>query len=137
MSAIDPSLLFYAGQQQQQQQAVNGTSSAGGHHGGGDGDAVPKQEEGGADWQRQGDANGADASNAFAASGPGPGLQGGSSSAAGPSAAAGGEAHTDSKEDDTLAAFLAKMDEYEPILPDNVTRYYLERAGFQSNDDRV
>lgn len=41
------------------------------------------------------------------------------------------------KDDAVLAAFLAKMDDYEPILPNPVTRYYLERAGFQSNDDRV
>ena len=136
MSAIDPSLLFYAGQQQQQQ-AVNGTSNAG-HQGRGDGDAVMKQEESGADWQRQREANGADASNGLAASGSRADLQGGSSSsAAGPSAAGEAQTHTDSKEDATLAAFLAKMDDYEPILPDNVTRYYLERAGFQSNDDRV
>ena len=43
----------------------------------------------------------------------------------------------DARDDATLAAFLARMDEYEPILPDAVTRYYLERAGFQCSDDRV
>lgn len=43
----------------------------------------------------------------------------------------------DSRDDATLAAFLARLDEYEPILPDTVTRYYLERAGFQCSDDRV
>lgn len=41
------------------------------------------------------------------------------------------------QDDVTLASFLNKMDEYEPILPDAVTRYYLEKAGFQTNDDRV
>lgn len=43
----------------------------------------------------------------------------------------------DLRDDATLAAFLARMDEYEPLLPDAVTRFYLEKAGFQSSDDRV
>lgn len=43
----------------------------------------------------------------------------------------------DLHDDADLAAFLAKMDDYEPILPDSVTRFYLEKAGFQSSDDRV
>lgn len=42
-----------------------------------------------------------------------------------------------SEDDIALAKFLAKMDGYEPILPDAVTRYYLEKAGFQSADVRV
>jgi len=42
-----------------------------------------------------------------------------------------------SEEDLALARFLAKMDDYEPILPDAVARYYLEKAGFQSADVRV
>lgn len=46
-------------------------------------------------------------------------------------------APVDLRDDAELAAFLAKMDEYEPILPDSVTRFYLEKAGFQSSDDRV
>lgn len=43
----------------------------------------------------------------------------------------------DLRDDAELAAFLAKMEDYEPILPDSVTRFYLEKAGFQSADDRV
>jgi hypothetical protein len=47
------------------------------------------------------------------------------------------DAPIDLKDDATLAAFLARMDEYEPLLPDAVTKYYLEKAGFQCSDDKV
>lgn len=43
----------------------------------------------------------------------------------------------DLRDDAELAAFLAKLEDYDPILPDPVTRFYLEKAGFQSSDDRV
>lgn len=45
--------------------------------------------------------------------------------------------HNIDANDVTLAAFLSRLDEYEPVLPDAVTRYYLERAGFDCADDRV
>ncbi|KAI9301240.1 transcription initiation factor TFIID 23-30kDa subunit-domain-containing protein, partial [Cunninghamella echinulata] len=37
----------------------------------------------------------------------------------------------------TLAEFLTKMDNYSPIIPDAVTDYYLNRAGFDCDDVRV
>ncbi|ORX60708.1 putative TAF10-TFIID and SAGA subunit [Hesseltinella vesiculosa] len=41
------------------------------------------------------------------------------------------------KSEKTLAEFLIKMDEYSPIIPDAVTDYYLNRAGFDCDDVRV
>ncbi|GAA5960839.1 hypothetical protein JCM3765_000835 [Sporobolomyces pararoseus] len=36
-----------------------------------------------------------------------------------------------------LAQLLEQMDEYKPIIPDEVTDYYLQRSGFDTNDVRV
>lgn len=39
--------------------------------------------------------------------------------------------------DAQLAQLLEHMDDYKPIIPDEVTDYYLQRAGFDTNDVRV
>lgn len=36
-----------------------------------------------------------------------------------------------------LSDFLVMMDNYAPIIPNSVTRYYLRRSGFDCPDDRV
>ncbi|GAA6019131.1 hypothetical protein JCM11491_002858 [Sporobolomyces phaffii] len=36
-----------------------------------------------------------------------------------------------------LSQLLEQMDEYKPIIPDEVTDYYLQRSGFDTNDVRV
>lgn len=36
-----------------------------------------------------------------------------------------------------LADFVVMMDNYTPIIPNSVTRYYLRRSGFTCQDDRV
>ncbi|GAA5873931.1 hypothetical protein JCM16303_002633 [Sporobolomyces ruberrimus] len=36
-----------------------------------------------------------------------------------------------------LSQLLEQMDEYNPIIPDEVTDYYLQRSGFDTNDVRV
>ncbi|GAA5965802.1 hypothetical protein JCM21900_001918 [Sporobolomyces salmonicolor] len=36
-----------------------------------------------------------------------------------------------------LAELLDMMDDYKPIIPDEVTDFYLQRAGFDTNDVRV
>ncbi|GAA5907528.1 Taf10p [Sporobolomyces salmoneus] len=36
-----------------------------------------------------------------------------------------------------LAQLLEQMDEYKPVIPDEVTDYYLQRSGFDTNDVRV
>ncbi|CAO3639886.1 unnamed protein product [Cunninghamella blakesleeana] len=41
------------------------------------------------------------------------------------------------KREKTLAEFLTKMDNYSPIIPDAVTDYYLNCAGFDCDDVRV
>lgn len=41
------------------------------------------------------------------------------------------------KKDLELAELLDMMDEWKPIIPDEVTDYYLQRAGFDTSDVRV
>ncbi|GAA6021623.1 hypothetical protein JCM10207_008088 [Rhodosporidiobolus poonsookiae] len=41
------------------------------------------------------------------------------------------------KKDLELAQLLDMMDDYKPIIPDEVTDFYLQRAGFDTNDVRV
>ncbi|BGO92720.1 hypothetical protein NBRC10512_003900 [Rhodotorula toruloides] len=41
------------------------------------------------------------------------------------------------RKDLELAQLLEMMDDYKPVIPDEVTDYYLQRAGFDTNDVRV
>ena len=137
MSAIDPSLLFHQQQQQQQQEqqrraqdrtAVNGQTGNAVGSTSKDGDV---DDNDASESEMQMDENAARGSRLN-----------GDSEMQQDEDLAGDELDDESepldlKDDAVLAAFLAKMDDYEPILPNPVTRYYLERAGFQSADDRV
>ncbi|KAG1792862.1 transcription initiation factor TFIID 23-30kDa subunit-domain-containing protein, partial [Suillus subaureus] len=37
----------------------------------------------------------------------------------------------------TLAEFLVMLDDYEPLIPNEVTDYYLQRVGFECEDVRL
>ncbi|KAI7828930.1 transcription initiation factor TFIID 23-30kDa subunit-domain-containing protein [Gamsiella multidivaricata] len=41
------------------------------------------------------------------------------------------------RKDRTLAEFLPMMENYNPIIPDAVTDYYLSRTGFDCDDVRI
>ncbi|KAG0146673.1 hypothetical protein CROQUDRAFT_657020 [Cronartium quercuum f. sp. fusiforme G11] len=41
------------------------------------------------------------------------------------------------QKDQELAQFLLKMDDYKPVIPDEVAAYYLQRVGFECTDVRV
>ncbi|KAG6812397.1 hypothetical protein H0H92_003078 [Tricholoma furcatifolium] len=41
------------------------------------------------------------------------------------------------RKDRTLAEFLLMLDEYEPLIPSEVTDYYLQRVGFECEDVRL
>ncbi|KAI0792139.1 transcription initiation factor TFIID 23-30kDa subunit-domain-containing protein [Abortiporus biennis] len=41
------------------------------------------------------------------------------------------------KKDKTLAEFLLTLDDYEPLIPSEVTDYYLQRVGFECEDVRL
>ncbi|KAH8116264.1 transcription initiation factor IID, TAF10 subunit [Phellopilus nigrolimitatus] len=41
------------------------------------------------------------------------------------------------RKDRTLAEFMLMLDEYEPLIPNEVTDYYLQRVGFESEDVRL
>ncbi|KAI0320875.1 transcription initiation factor IID, TAF10 subunit [Amylostereum chailletii] len=46
-------------------------------------------------------------------------------------------ATADARKDRTLAEFMLMLDEYEPLIPDEVTDYYLQRVGFECQDPRL
>ncbi|THU99160.1 transcription initiation factor IID, TAF10 subunit [Dendrothele bispora CBS 962.96] len=58
----------------------------------------------------------------------------GSSSAAQPQSR---QAAEDARKDRTLAEFLLMLDEYEPLIPNEVTDYYLQKVGFECEDVRL
>ncbi|KAI0372811.1 transcription initiation factor IID TAF10 subunit [Pilatotrama ljubarskyi] len=41
------------------------------------------------------------------------------------------------RKDKTLAEFLLMLDDYEPLIPNEVTEYYLQRVGFDCDDVRL
>ncbi|POW12439.1 hypothetical protein PSTT_04503 [Puccinia striiformis] len=41
------------------------------------------------------------------------------------------------QKDQELAQFLLKMEEYKPVIPDEVAAYYLQRVGFECTDIKV
>ncbi|KAG8930691.1 Transcription initiation factor TFIID subunit 10 [Tulasnella sp. 418] len=41
------------------------------------------------------------------------------------------------RKDRTLAEFLLMLDDYEPLIPNEVTDYYLQRVGFECDDVRL
>lgn len=41
------------------------------------------------------------------------------------------------RKDRTLAEFLSMLDEYRPLIPDEVTDHYLEKVGFECEDLRL
>ncbi|WVR08912.1 hypothetical protein IAU60_005971 [Kwoniella sp. DSM 27419] len=41
------------------------------------------------------------------------------------------------RRDRTLAEFLVMLDGYKPLIPEEVTEYYLQRAGFECSDPRL
>lgn len=41
------------------------------------------------------------------------------------------------RKDRTLAEFLAMLDGYKPLIPDEVTDHYLEKVGFECEDVRL
>lgn len=43
----------------------------------------------------------------------------------------------DQRKDRTLAELLRMLDSYTPVIPDEVTDYYLQRSGFESGDARL
>ncbi|CAL1714740.1 unnamed protein product [Somion occarium] len=43
----------------------------------------------------------------------------------------------ESRKDKTLAEFLLMLDDYDPLIPNEVTDYYLQRVGFECDDVRL
>ncbi|KIO20024.1 hypothetical protein M407DRAFT_142220 [Tulasnella calospora MUT 4182] len=41
------------------------------------------------------------------------------------------------RKDRTLAEFMLMLDDYEPLIPNEVTDYYLQRVGFECDDVRL
>jgi len=41
------------------------------------------------------------------------------------------------RKDRTLTEFMLMLDDYEPLIPNEVTDYYLQRAGFECDDVRL
>ncbi|KZP26580.1 transcription initiation factor IID, TAF10 subunit [Athelia psychrophila] len=47
------------------------------------------------------------------------------------------QAAEEARKDRTLAEFMLMLDEYEPLIPNEVTDYYLQRVGFECEDVRL
>ncbi|KAF8909422.1 transcription initiation factor IID TAF10 subunit [Gymnopilus junonius] len=47
------------------------------------------------------------------------------------------QAAEEARKDRTLAEFMLMLDEYEPLIPNEVTDYYLQRVGFDCQDVRL
>ncbi|KAG1881284.1 transcription initiation factor TFIID 23-30kDa subunit-domain-containing protein [Suillus subluteus] len=47
------------------------------------------------------------------------------------------QAAEEARKDRTLAEFLVMLDDYEPLIPNEVTDYYLQRVGFECEDVRL
>ncbi|CAD6891800.1 unnamed protein product [Tilletia controversa] len=43
----------------------------------------------------------------------------------------------EARKDRTLAQFMLMLDDYKPLIPDEVTDYYLEKVGFECDDARL
>ncbi|KAI0731159.1 transcription initiation factor IID TAF10 subunit [Earliella scabrosa] len=54
-----------------------------------------------------------------------------------PSRPATGQTAEETRKDKTLAEFLLMLDDYEPLIPNEVTEYYLQRVGFECEDARL
>ncbi|KAF8159718.1 transcription initiation factor TFIID 23-30kDa subunit-domain-containing protein [Crassisporium funariophilum] len=60
-----------------------------------------------------------------------------SSSSTQPPATQSRQAAEEARKDRTLADFMLMLDEYEPLIPNEVTDYYLQRVGFECDDVRL
>ncbi|EGN96531.1 hypothetical protein SERLA73DRAFT_58704 [Serpula lacrymans var. lacrymans S7.3] len=60
-----------------------------------------------------------------------------STSTAAPSQPQTRQAAEEARKDRTLAEFLLLLDDYEPLIPNEVTDYYLQRVGFECEDVRL
>lgn len=58
-------------------------------------------------------------------------------SAAGPSQTHTRREEEAARKDRTLAEFMLMLDEYEPLIPAEVTDYYLQQVGFECHDVRL
>ncbi|KAL0953595.1 hypothetical protein HGRIS_004803 [Hohenbuehelia grisea] len=47
------------------------------------------------------------------------------------------QAAEEARKDRTLAEFLLMLDDYDPLIPNEVTDYYLQRVGFECEDVRL
>ncbi|KIM44995.1 hypothetical protein M413DRAFT_442955 [Hebeloma cylindrosporum] len=61
----------------------------------------------------------------------------GSSTSTQPAATQSRQAAEEARKDRTLADFMLMLDEYEPLIPNEVTDYYLQRVGFECEDVRL
>ncbi|KAL6304586.1 transcription initiation factor IID TAF10 subunit [Sparassis latifolia] len=64
-----------------------------------------------------------------------PDSQGASTSAAQPQSSR--QVAEEARKDRSLAEFLLMLDDYEPLVPNEVTDYYLQRVGFECEDVRL
>ncbi|KAJ3497924.1 hypothetical protein NLJ89_g10284 [Agrocybe chaxingu] len=60
-----------------------------------------------------------------------------SSSTTQPAATQSRQAAEEARKDRTLAEFMLMLDDYEPLIPNEVTDYYLQRVGFECEDVRL